>query len=167
MAELNGTAALLLGGDAFHSANRIVRLRPTLSPLCGGVRQGVGLLQVARIAPAILALAAVFAIAETDSASAAQSNDYPTDAIVEYVYACMKANGETREVLVACSCSADIVASLLPYERYIEASTFLSMMQLQGEGADLFRNSPESRASVQDLRRAQAEGDVRCFRSSN
>jgi hypothetical protein len=79
----------------------------------------------------------------------------------------MKANGETREVLMACSCSADIVASILPYERYVEASTFLSMMQLQGEGAELFRNTPASHASIQDLRRAQAEGDVRCFRASN
>jgi hypothetical protein len=109
----------------------------------------------------------VLAISIANATSAiAQDNDYPTEAIVEYVYACMKANGETREVLQACSCSADIVSSLLPYDRYVEASTFLSMMQLHGEGADLFRNSPESHASIQDLRRAQAEGDVRCFRGS-
>jgi hypothetical protein len=98
-------------------------------------------------------------------AAAALNNDYPTQAIAEYVYACMKANGENPTVLEACSCSIDIVASLVSYDRYVEAATFLGMMQLQGEGGELFRNSPESRASVQDLRRAQAEGDVRCFRS--
>jgi hypothetical protein len=68
-------------------------------------------------------------------------------------------------MLAACSCSIDVVASLLTYDRYVEASTFLSMMQLQGEGGEIFRSSPESKASVQDLRRAQAEGDVRCFKS--
>jgi hypothetical protein len=124
-------------------------------------------LRAARVTRWILALAAAFHGAGIGAATAAQGNDYPTEAIVEYVYACMKANGETREVLIACSCSADIVASILSYERYVEASTFLSMMQLQGEGADLFRNSPQSHTSIQDLRRAQAEGDVRCFRSSN
>jgi hypothetical protein len=118
-------------------------------------------------APRTSFAAMVLAISIANATSAiAQDNDYPTEAIVEYVYACMKANGETREVLQACSCSADIVSSLLPYDRYVEASTFLSMMQLHGEGADLFRNSPESHASIQDLRRAQAEGDVRCFHGS-
>ena len=99
-------------------------------------------------------------------AAAALTNDYPTQAIAEYVYACMKANGENPTVLAACSCSIDIVASLVTYDRYVEAGTFLGMMQLQGEGGDIFRNSAESRASIQDLRRAQAEGDVRCFGSN-
>ncbi len=99
--------------------------------------------------------------------AATAGNDYPTEAVVDYVYACMKVNGETRESLAACSCSADVVASLLPYQRYEQASTFLSMMQLQGEGSELFRNAPESHASIRDLRRAQAEADVRCFTGSN
>jgi hypothetical protein len=78
----------------------------------------------------------------------------------------MKANGETPPMLTSCSCSIDIVASLLTYDRYVEASTFLGMMQLQGEGGEIFRNSPQSRASIQDLRRAQAEADVRCFKNN-
>jgi hypothetical protein len=98
---------------------------------------------------------------------AAANNDYPTEAIAEYVYACMKTNGETREVLAACSCSVDVLASLLSYDAFVEASTFLGMMQMQGEGSELFRNSPASHASVQNLRRAQAEGDVLCFNNVN
>jgi hypothetical protein len=98
---------------------------------------------------------------------AAATNDYPTEAIAEYVYACMKTNGETREVLAACSCSIDVLASLLSYDAFVEASTFLGMMQMQGEGSELFRNSPASHAAVQNLRRAQAEGDVRCFNNVN
>ena len=113
----------------------------------------------------MLLAAAFVAPALPQPAQAALGNDYPTEAIAEYVYACMKVNGESSPVLTACSCSIDVVASLLTYDRYVEASTFLSMMQLQGEGGEIFRNSPESKASVQDLRRAQAEGDVRCFKS--
>jgi hypothetical protein len=101
------------------------------------------------------------------SPAATAGNDYPTEAVADYVFACMKANGETREALAACSCSADVVASIVPYERYVEASTFLSMMQLRGEGSDLFRSTAEAHAAVQDLRRAQAEGEIRCFRSAN
>jgi hypothetical protein len=97
-------------------------------------------------------------------ARAALGNDYPTEVVADYVYACMKANGETRAALVACSCSIDVVASVVPYQRYEEASAFLSLSQMTGENADLFRSSPESRAAVQDLRRAQAEGEIRCFK---
>ena len=100
------------------------------------------------------------------SLAATVGSDYPTEAVVDYVYACMKANGETREALAACSCSADVVVSILPYERYEEASTFLGLMQLRGERSDIFRSTAESHAAIQDLRRAQAEGEVRCFTGS-
>ena len=66
--------------------------------------------------------------------AAAQSfNDYPTNARADYVYGCMKVNGETREALDKCSCSIDVIASILPYERYVSAETFMSMAQVVGE----------------------------------
>ena len=117
--------------------------------LCG--RRGIG-------------LAATFACACFASAGALAANDYPTEVVADYVFACMKANGETQQALAACSCSIDVVASILPYDRYEEASAFLSLMQIQGERADLFRSSAESHAAIQDLRRAQAEGEIRCFK---
>jgi hypothetical protein len=112
-------------------------------------------------------LLAVFLAGTSTAAAQTRDNDYPTAAIADYVYACMKVNGETRESLAACSCSADVVASIVPYDRYVEASTFLSMMQMHGEGADLFRSAAESKASIRDLRRAQAEADIRCFTSAS
>ena len=99
--------------------------------------------------------------------AATAGNDYPTEVVADYVYGCLKANGETREALAACSCSVDVVASILPYTRYEEASTFLGLMQLRGEGSDLFRSTERSRASIQELRRAQAEAEIRCFKSAN
>jgi hypothetical protein len=63
----------------------------------------------------------VLALAMSAAAMAVELNDYPTAARADYVYACMKANGETRQVLDQCSCSIDIIASILPYDRYVTA----------------------------------------------
>lgn len=96
-------------------------------------------------------------------ASPADVNDYPTSARVDYVYACMKANGETRQALEKCSCSIDVVASILPYDRYVAAEALLSLAQIAGERGTTFQSAEESRAILNDLRRAQAEAEVRCF----
>jgi hypothetical protein len=89
--------------------------------------------------------------------------DYPTAVLADYVYGCLKANGETQVALQKCSCSIDVVASLLPYDRYVGAETVLSLRQMTGERSALFRSSEPARAAVDDLRRAQAEAEVRCF----
>lgn len=91
------------------------------------------------------------------------ANDYPTEARADYVFACMAVNGETREALSRCSCSIDVIASILPYARYVEAETVLAMRQTGGEKTAIFRSAPLMRELVADLRRAQAEGDIRCF----
>jgi hypothetical protein len=90
-------------------------------------------------------------------------NDYPTNARVEYVFGCMKANGETRQTIEQCSCSIDVLASLLPYDRYVTAETVLSMSQVRGNLGGQFRSSEQANSALNDLRRAQAEAEVRCF----
>ena len=94
---------------------------------------------------------------------AADLNDYPTSARADYVFACMKANGETHQVLEQCACSIDIIASILPYERYVSAETVLSLSQVPGRFGAMFRSPEEAKAAVTELRRAQAEAEVRCF----
>jgi hypothetical protein len=90
-------------------------------------------------------------------------NDYPTSARAEYVFGCMKANGETQQSLQRCSCSVDIIASILPYERYVTAETVLRMSQVPGALGGEFRSTDIAKTAVEDLRRAQAEAEVRCF----
>ena len=90
-------------------------------------------------------------------------NDYPTSARAEYVFGCLKANGETRQAIDQCSCSIDVIASLLPYDRYVTAETVLSMSQVRGNLGGQFRTSALAASAVNDLRRAQAEAEVRCF----
>ena len=107
---------------------------------------------------ALLALAA-----GATRSSAEELNDYPTSARAEYVFGCMKANGETPRALEQCSCSIDIIASLLPYERYVSAETVLRMAQVPGTLGNQFRSTEKARTTLDDLRRAQAEAEVRCF----
>jgi len=114
--------------------------------------------QVRPIVAAVVVLAAITSVARAEEA-----NDYPTSARAEYVYGCMKANGETRQAIEQCSCSIDVVASIVPYDRYVTAETALSMSQVRGNLGTQFRTSEQANAAVNDLRRAQAEAEVRCF----
>ena len=90
-------------------------------------------------------------------------NDYPTPARADYVFGCMKANGETQEVLQKCSCSIDVIASLIPYDRYVTTETILSMSQVTGPVGSEFRSTEPAKLALQEFRRAQAEAEVRCF----
>ena len=110
-----------------------------------------------------LSLALVAAAAAELPVGAAELNDYPTAARADYVFACMKTNGDTRPALEKCSCSIDVIASILPYDRYVEAETFLSLSQVPGRFGAMFRSPEEAKAAVTELRRAQAEAEVRCF----
>ncbi|SHL39238.1 hypothetical protein SAMN05444414_112124 [Roseovarius marisflavi] len=90
-------------------------------------------------------------------------NDYPTEARADYVFGCMASNGNTQDMLRRCSCSIDVIASILPYEKYVQAETVLSLRQGSGERISLFRSAASSNAMVADLRRAQAEAEIVCF----
>jgi hypothetical protein len=90
-------------------------------------------------------------------------NDYPTSARADYVFACMKANGETQDVLQKCSCSIDVIASIIPYDGYVAAETIISMSQVTGPVGSEFRATEQAKLALRDFRRAQAEAEVRCF----
>lgn len=90
-------------------------------------------------------------------------NDYPTVARADYVFACMATNGQSRKVLEQCSCSIDTIANILPYEKYVEAETVLSMQLAGGERMAIFRTAQTAKLLVADLRRAQAEAEIICF----
>src|SRR4051812_38555975 len=111
-----------------------------------------------------LAAFALAAMAVPVCAAADLENDYPTEARADYVFGCMAANGQTREALQRCSCSLDALAVILPYDKYVQASTILSMRQGIGQRASEFKTTKIFDDKVADLRRAQAEAEIRCFR---
>ena len=113
---------------------------------------------VRRIVAALVALTTMAVATHAEDV-----NDYPTSARVEYVFGCLKANGETRQAIEQCSCSVDVVASIMPYARYVTAETVLSMSQVRGNLGGQFRTSEQATSALNELRRAQAEAEVRCF----
>jgi len=96
-------------------------------------------------------------------ANSAKAHEYPTPALADYVFACMGSNGQTQEILERCSCSIDVIASIVPYERYVQAETILRMRQVSGEKSAIFRDGSEFKEIVDELRGAQAEAEIRCF----
>ena len=94
----------------------------------------------------------------------ADGNDYPTSERADYVLGCMAANGNTREALLKCSCAIDTIASLMPYSHYEQAETALSLQAGGGVGGrvGLFRDPPQIKAVLEELRRAQAEANLQC-----
>jgi hypothetical protein len=90
------------------------------------------------------------------------ANDYPTNTRGDYIFGCMQVNGQTRTVLDKCACSIDVIASVLPYKEYEEAETVLSVRQRGGENVG-FLFHPAMREKVNNLKRAQIEGELRCF----
>jgi hypothetical protein len=121
---------------------------------------------MARVRTVLLLSSAVLAIrlvVAAGNARAEDLNDYPTAARADYIFGCMKANGETQEILQKCSCSIDVIASIIPYDRYVTTETILSMSQVTGPVGSEFRSTEPARLAVQEFRRAQAEAEVRCF----
>lgn len=98
-------------------------------------------------------------------AAPAQAANYPTAALADYVFGCMASNGENPEMLDKCACSIDVIASIIPYDEYVEGETVLRMRQVRGGGEKmaLFRDTAMAKEAVERLRRAQIEAELRCF----
>lgn len=89
-------------------------------------------------------------------------NDFPTSARADYVFACMQVNGQSREALEKCACSLDVIASLMPYDEYEAVETIISVYKRGGKAQQQFSNLDLQRR-VKEMRRAQVEGELRCF----
>ena len=118
---------------------------------------------VVRKTPVVFAARVLAATVLAAPSLAADLNDYPTSVRADYVFGCMKANGDTRQSLEQCSCSIDVIATILPYERYVAAETVASINQQAGQIGNMFRNTAVARDTLEELRRAQAEAQIRCF----
>lgn len=99
---------------------------------------------------------------KTTDITQALVNDYPTNVRGDYIYGCMLVNGQSRDVLDKCACSIDVIASVLPYKEYEEAETIMSVRQRGGESV-AYMYAPAMVEKVKNLKRAQVEGELRCF----
>jgi hypothetical protein len=103
-----------------------------------------------------------FAAGSTDSGrTAPDSHDYPTQVRVEYVLSCMDDNGHDFANVYKCSCVIDKMAAALPYNEYIEQSTFARNATLGGEGGAEFRMD-HARAETKRFLTLQTEAYHSC-----
>lgn len=116
----------------------------------------------ASVFASILSSAAMGFAPIATAADAACANDYSTETRAEYIFGCMQVNGNSRLALERCSCSIDVIASILTKDQYIDAETIMSMRLRGGESAAVF-NGPLQKAQVKALKLAQVEGELRCF----
>lgn len=117
-----------------------------------------------RVLEALKAAAVVTPLCFAQLAAAQDvTSDYSTAVRAEYVFACMESAGQTRDALVKCSCSIDVIASILPYEKYVAAETIISIGLAGGERTSMMKSDPGTVEKVAELRRAQAEAEVLCF----
>ena len=110
-------------------------------------------------------LVAALTMAASSAASAISLpvNDYPTTARADYIFACMQVNGPTRDSLEKCSCSIDAIAAILPYDDYEAAKTIMEMSQTRNRNTERFHSYGPYKEKVLALKRAQVEGELRCF----
>jgi hypothetical protein len=97
------------------------------------------------------------------SAPSAASNDFPTQARVEYVMQCMaERGGSNLDNMYHCVCAVDKIASLMNYQDYSESLTFTYMFDTPGDKGGEFRDPPKSKELRDRLKNAKTEADA-CF----
>jgi hypothetical protein len=90
------------------------------------------------------------------------SNNYPTQARVEYVQECIATHGDRLSNLYQCSCVIDRIADKMTYDDFVEAGTFSRYSGLPGEGGALFRDSDHARQMAKLYRDTEAEAMRAC-----
>jgi hypothetical protein len=110
----------------------------------------------------ILALALIGAVFVRPT-HADDNAGYATATRAEYVFACMATNGGTPQSLQRCSCAIDVIAAVLPYDKYEKAETVLRMRRSVGGYLNQEFRSASTNDFVRELEEAQAEAEVRCF----
>jgi hypothetical protein len=91
------------------------------------------------------------------------SNDFPTQARVEYVSQCMAEHGgQNLDNMYHCVCAIDKIAGKMNYQEYSAALTFTYMFDTPGDKGGEFRDPPQSKELRDKLKAAKKEAEA-CF----
>ncbi len=95
----------------------------------------------------------------------ALANDFPTQARVEFVLACMNLEGgQSYDTLYPCVCMIDRIASQISYEDYTTAETLSFLYSTPGERGGIFRDAaPEARSRIEQFQTLHEEAEATCF----
>jgi hypothetical protein len=114
--------------------------------------------------PAVAQQAAPAQSSSPPEAAAARANDFPTLARVEYVFECLAENaGPRHEMVYKCVCAADRVAEAIPYDRWVDLSTFFKAQPMAGERGAYVRERSDIQAQLKSYREVQQNARRACF----
>jgi len=92
-----------------------------------------------------------------------KSNDFPTLARSEFVFACMSSNESNRDFMAKCSCAIDEIAKRISYEEYAQAEAIARLWEGASPREEAFKSVGLSKDRMQKLFRAQAASELECF----
>ncbi len=109
--------------------------------------------------------AVVAAVVAGTGAGSASANDFPTQARVEFVLACMgQQGGQSYDTLYPCVCMVDRIASQTSFQDYTAAETLSFLYSTPGERGGIFRDAaPDARSRVEQFRALHQEAAAACF----
>ena len=93
----------------------------------------------------------------------AKSNDFPTLARAEFVFACMSSNASNRDFMAKCSCAVDEIAKRISYEEYAQAEAIARLWEGASPREEAFKSVGLSKERMDKLFRAQAASELECF----
>ncbi len=97
------------------------------------------------------------------SIDSTKSNDFPTVARSEFVFACMSSNESNRDFMAKCSCAIDEIAKRINYEEYAQAEAIARLQLGASPREEAFKSVGLSKERMDKLLRAQAASELECF----
>jgi hypothetical protein len=92
------------------------------------------------------------------------ANDFPTQARVEFVLACMnEQGGQSYDTLYKCVCLIDAIATEMSHDEFAEAQVFSQLRSTAGERGGVFRDPVQAQSLIAKLEAALERGKARCF----
>lgn len=92
------------------------------------------------------------------------SNDFPTQARVEFVLGCMNDNGgQSYDTLYPCVCLIDRIAGAMSYAEFARAQVFVQLRSTAGERGGVFRDPEQAQVLAEKLETAMEQGRAACF----
>ena len=98
------------------------------------------------------------------AAAPVRANDFPTQARVEWVLGCMRANQDIAQAaMYKCSCAIDAIADQVSYDEWTNLSKVANGITMAGERGGELRDLKDGRAMVTRYREIQAKARKGCF----
>jgi hypothetical protein len=98
------------------------------------------------------------------ASSGAFANDFPTQARVDYVLTCMRANPDLAQAAVyKCSCAIDAIAGEVSYDQWVDLATVANAITIAGERGGALRDMKDGRNMIARYREIQARARKSCF----